>query len=83
MKKIIVCVAALSLLATAAVAATMSATVKSIDKSSDAVTLDNGQTLTLPEGIEAESLKIGEKVQVTYSTNAASKVRVESIKPAK
>jgi len=83
MKRIVLAVAALSLFATAAVAATMSATVKSIDKSSDAVTLDNGQTLKLPEGIEAESLKVGEKIEVTYSADSAGKVKVESITPAK
>lgn len=65
-----------------AFAKAMTSTVKNIDKNGDSITLTNGKTLTLPEGIEAETLKAGEKVTVTYSTKAG-KPAVSSIRPAK
>ncbi len=51
-----------------AVAAEMTDTVKAIDKKHDSITLSDGKTLALPEGIEAETLKVGEKIAVVYSS---------------
>jgi Cu/Ag efflux protein CusF len=67
---------------TAAFAAEMTGTVKAIDKSHDSITLTDGKTFTLPERIEAETLKVGEKVQVVYSSKAG-KLLATSIHAAK
>lgn len=85
MKKSIVASAVLFALtaATGAFAKDMNATVKSVDKAADTVTMDNGQTLKLPEGIEAETLKPGEKVHVSFKTDTAGKTTVQAIKAVK
>ncbi len=70
-------------LAGAAYAKTATATVTSIDVGKDQITLDNGMTVALPEGIEAETVKIGEHVKLTYSTNLAGKVEVRSLQKVK
>ncbi len=67
----------------AAYAKTATATVTSIDANKDQITLDNGMTVTLPEGIEAEAVKIGEHVKLTYSTNLSGKVEVRSLQKVK
>ncbi|UCI10575.1 DUF1344 domain-containing protein [Mesorhizobium sp. B1-1-8] len=68
--------------ATGAYAKAAAGTIASIDKKGDSITMSDGKTFTLPEGIEAETLKVGEKVTVTYSTNAG-KLAASSIQPAK
>jgi hypothetical protein len=68
--------------ATAAFAAEMSGTVKAVDKSHDSITLTDGKKFALPEGIEAETLKVGEKVQVVYLSKAG-KLLATSIHAAK
>ncbi|KUM24857.1 hypothetical protein AU467_28745 [Mesorhizobium loti] len=68
--------------ATAAYANAITGTIASIDKKGDSITLADGKTFSLPEGIEAETLKVGEKVTITYSTKAG-KLAASSIQPAK
>lgn len=67
-------------LAGPAAAADAQGTIKSVDPKTDSITLSDGKTFVLSEGVEAETLKAGEKVMVTYSTTAgkmtASKVQV-------
>lgn len=71
MKKTIIAIALIvAASTTAAFAKEMTGTVKAIDKSHDSITLTDGKTFTLPEGIEAETLKVGEKVKVIYSSKA-------------
>ncbi len=67
---------------TGAFAKASTGTITSVDKKGDSITLSNGQTFTLPEGIEAETLKVGEKVSVIYTTKAG-KLSVSSIHQAK
>ena len=59
------------------------ATIKKINKSGDSITLSDGKIFTLPEGIEAETLKVGERVRVVYSTDTAGKTTVTSVSPTK
>lgn len=81
-KSIIALTAAVALASTgAAFAKTVTSTVQSVDKSGDSITLSDGKKFTLPEGIEAETVKVGEKVTVTYSAKAG-KLKVSSIRPA-
>ena len=51
----------------AAFAAQISGTITAISKNADTITLSDGKTYTLPEGIEDTNLSVGEKVQLTYS----------------
>ncbi|MEK1889692.1 MAG: DUF1344 domain-containing protein [Phyllobacterium sp.] len=80
-------IAALALLALsaapAAYAKNTNGTITAIDIKADTVTLDNGSTLHLPESIEVETLKVGEHVQVSYSTGASGTETVKSIRAIK
>jgi len=67
---------------TPVLAATATGTVKSISTKNDAITLSDGKTYGLPEGIEAEDLRVGQKVQVTYS-NANGKIKVTAVQVLK
>ena len=68
---------------TAAFAKEVTGTIAGVDKSGDAITMSDGETFTLPEGIEAESLHVGEKVKVNYSMNKAGAPVVSSIRAIK
>lgn len=63
-------IAASLLISTAALAAgtTATGTIKTVDKKSDAITLDDGSVYTLSEGFEAETYAPGEKVTITFKT---------------
>jgi Cu/Ag efflux protein CusF len=69
-------VAGLPLLATAAFAATMSATgvIKVVDTKGDSITLTDGKRYILSEGVEAESLKAGEKVSIIFHTKGGKMI---------
>ena len=54
MKRLIIAATSFTLIAGTAFAASDSGTIKHIDPSSDAITLDDGKTFTLAEGTEAE-----------------------------
>ncbi len=68
-KRLLTATAVLIAAATAAQAAESTGTVQSVNTKTDAITLSDGMTYTLPEGIEAESLKVGEKIKITYSAS--------------
>jgi uncharacterized protein DUF1344 len=69
--------------ATGAYAKGATGTIASIDKKGDSITLVDGKTFVLPEGIEAETLKVGEKVTITYSTRPASSPPRVSSRPTR
>jgi hypothetical protein len=79
MKRLIIAAATMALMTGAAFAATDIGTIKQIDSRSDAITLDDGKTFTLAEGTEAESLKIGQKVDVTYTMKAGKRVATKIV----
>lgn len=83
MKRLVIEVAALLLMASpaGAFAAQDTGTIKSINKASDSITLSDGKEFKLPEGVEAETLKIGAKIRVEYSTDASGKATVSSVVP--
>jgi Protein of unknown function (DUF1344) len=68
MKQVIAAAAILALTAGVAFAATDTGKVARIDKANDAITLEDGKTFVLAEGVEADSLKIGQTVEVTYDS---------------
>ncbi|MGP2493538.1 DUF1344 domain-containing protein [Mesorhizobium sp. PUT5] len=84
MKKAVI-IAALALATAASTvvfAKEMTGTIKAINKNNDSIMLTDGKTLKLPEGIEAETLKAGEKVTIVYSSKAG-KLMVSDIHAAK
>jgi Cu/Ag efflux protein CusF len=83
MKKLILAAAAAGLItaATAASAADMTGTIKSLDSAKDTITLDNGQVFSLPASIKVAGFKVGEKVKVTYA-KMNNKMDVSAVTPA-
>ena len=79
MKRFVIATAAALLTTGVALAATDTATIKHIDAKSDAITLDDGKTFTLAEGTEAESLKVGQKITVTYHVKAGKMVATKIV----
>ena len=57
MKRLIIAAASVTLITSAAFAASDTGTIIHIDPNSDAITLDDGKTFTLAEGTEAEFSK--------------------------
>ena len=60
--------------ASAAFGATDIGVIKSINPKGDAIILEDGKTFVLAEGTEAESLKVGEKVKITFKSKAGKMV---------
>jgi hypothetical protein len=65
-----------------AFAAQASGSITAISKNADTITLSDGKTYTLPEGIEDTNLSVGEKVQLTYSMKGGKAV-VSHLTPQK
>lgn len=74
MKKLPFPGAALALFAAVSIAqaADDTGTITKVNPKSDSITLDDGKVFTLAEGTEAESLKVGQKVRVTYNVKAGA-----------
>jgi len=66
----------------AAFAAQTSGMITAISKNADTITLSDGKTYTLPEGIEDTKLRVGEQVQLTYSIRGGKAV-VSHLTPQK
>ncbi|MFS8116280.1 DUF1344 domain-containing protein [Rhizobium jaguaris] len=66
---------------TGAFAKAITDTIRSVDRKGDSITLMNGRVFKLPEKIEVERFKAGEKVRVNYSTTKAGRTTVSSIHP--
>ena len=64
----------------AGTANTTTGTIKSIDMSKPAITLDNGLTYDVAKGVSLAGMKAGEKVTLTY-TQAGKTRDVTAIKP--
>ncbi len=68
MRKFLLAAASVGLMtATNAYAAETTGTVRSVNTKSDSITLSDGKVYMLPEGIEAELIKVGERVKITFS----------------
>lgn len=68
MRKLMVLIVGFGMLATASAhAAETTGTVRGVNKKSDAITLSDGKVYVLPEGIEAESVKVGQRVKIEFS----------------
>ncbi|MGT2504683.1 DUF1344 domain-containing protein (plasmid) [Bradyrhizobium guangxiense] len=82
MRKSLLATAIAVVAATNAQAAETTGTVRSVNTRSDSVTLSDGTTYSLPEGIEAESVKVGEKVRIKF-TSSHNQNRASSLAKAK
>ncbi|WP_080654946.1 DUF1344 domain-containing protein [Bradyrhizobium japonicum] len=69
MRKFLLATAIAAVAATNAQAAETTGTVRSVNTRSDSVTLSDGTTYSLPEGTETESVKVGEKVRIKFSSS--------------
>jgi len=85
MQKLALPCALVALLATAslATAATVVGTIKTIDAAKSMLMLDNGTSYMVPANakVNLSTLKVGEKVDVTYS-EMGGKMEISTIKPA-
>ena len=69
MHKLMIAASAASLLAAVSIAAAddeMKGTIKSIDATAHTVTLDNGQTVNVPDG---SNWKVGDKLKIKHDGN--------------
>jgi Cu/Ag efflux protein CusF len=83
MRKFLFAAASVGLItATNAYAAEATGTVRSVNTKSDSITLSDGKVYVLPEGIEAESIKVGERVNITFS-QSKGKNRASAVEKAK
>jgi Cu/Ag efflux protein CusF len=75
--------AAIALMAAGAIAqaAETTGTIEDVDPSGRTMMLDDGVTYQLDEAVDAESLKTGEKVTVTYE-QSDGKIVVSQVLPA-
>jgi uncharacterized protein (AIM24 family) len=66
MKRFIIAGGILAFSTGMAFAASDTGTVAQIDAKNDAITLNDGKTFAFAEGVEADTLKVGQIVEVTY-----------------
>ena len=64
-----------------AFAADATGKIQSLDMSKKTITLDNGSSFMAPLNVKLSTLKVGEKVTVSYK-KAGDKMDVTAIKPA-
>jgi uncharacterized protein DUF1344 len=74
MKRLIIAAGIATMMTGVAFAATDTGVIKQIDSKDDAIILADGKTFSLSEGVEAESLKVGQTVQVTYDVKGGKMV---------
>ncbi len=84
MKKLIVsAVAAFAVMgATFAVAADATGNVTKIDAATKTVTLADGKAYVFPASVDITKLKVGDKVKVTFTTDAAGKNNATAVAAA-
>jgi hypothetical protein len=80
MKAAIFAAATAALIAGSALAAQTTGTIRSISKARDTITLTNGERFHLPEGIEVESLSVGEHVKISYATGKGNGRQVSNLR---
>lgn len=76
MKRIIPAIICGTMLASSAFAAalSMSGTIKAIDTSKKDIVLQSGETVMLPAKFDMKTIKVGEKVKITYAKQGSQLV---------
>ena len=85
MKKLMIAVGAASLLAMSSLAALADeaqGAITAVDPAAMTVTLDDGNTYALPAGVDAASLKVGDKVKIEFTKDNAGKLTASAVAPA-
>jgi hypothetical protein len=85
MRKLMIAAGAAALLAAsslAALAAEADGAVASVDAAAGTVTLNDGNTYTLPAGFDAAALQAGTKVHIIYEQDADGKMVASEIQPS-
>jgi Cu/Ag efflux protein CusF len=76
-------VAGLALLgATFAYAADATDTIKAIDAAARTVTLNDGKVYAFPATVDISKIKVGDKVKITFTTDAAGKNNATAVAAA-
>lgn len=84
MRKLFVAASAAAMLAAssfAALADEASGVIASIDMAAATVTLEDGKTYVLPATMDAATLEVGQRVQITYDEGADGKMTATEIEP--
>jgi hypothetical protein len=84
MRKLMIAASAAALIAASsavALAAEATGAIASVDPAAGTVTLDSGQTFTLPASVDAASLQVGQQVKITYE-EADGKMTASEVAPA-
>ena len=85
MKKLMIAVGAAGLLAASSLAAfadQAQGAITAVDPTAMTVTLDDGNTYTLPSSVDAASLKVGEKVTIQFQKDNSGKMTATEVAPA-
>lgn len=85
MNKLMIAASAAALFAAssvAALAAEASGAIASVDTAAGTVTLDSGQTFSLPASVDAASLQVGQQVMITYEEGSDGKMTASEVAPA-
>jgi|AraplaMF_Cvi_mMS_1032046.scaffolds.fasta_scaffold00230_37 hypothetical protein len=83
-KSLAIAVTTMALLsAGAALARDESGTITNIDAKADQITLSTGTTINLPENIEVQSFKVGERVAVKYTVQKSGIALASKVHPLK
>jgi ABC-type sugar transport system substrate-binding protein len=85
MKKLLIATSAAALLAASSLAALAdqaSGSITSIDTSTGTVTLDDGNTYMLPQGMNSAALQVGEKVKIEFQKDNSGHLQASSVEPA-
>jgi hypothetical protein len=72
-----------ALSAGAALARSETGTITNIDAKADQITLSTGTTINLPEHIEVQSFKVGERVSVKYTVQKSGIALASKVHPIK
>ncbi len=85
MKKLVIAAGAAVLLAMSSLAALAdeaSGSITNIDETAMTVTLDDGNTYTLPADVDPTSLKVGDKVTVEFTKDADGNLAASAVNPS-
>ena len=75
--------AALLVVSSAAVlSAEVDGSIASVDPTTNTITLTDGNTYTLPAGVNAAALQAGTRVRVIYEQNAEGKLVASEVQPS-
>ena len=70
------------LAATFAVAADATDTIKAIDAAAHTITLNDGKVYAFPMSVDLSKMKVGDKVKITFTTDAAGKNNATAVASA-